>query len=70
VTLPEAIGRLARTTSAGLAAALRCATTNPAMALGLMDQGDLRHGSRADITLLDDDLSVVATYVAGERLYG
>lgn len=70
VTLPEAMRNLTQSTSAGRAAALRCTTTNPAQALGLVDHGDLRHGSRADITILDDELHVVATYVGGERLHG
>ena len=70
VTLPESIRNLAGTTSAGLAAALRCATSNPAQALGLVDQGDFRHGSRANVTLLDNDLAAVATFVGGERLHG
>lgn len=70
VTLPGAIANLTMSTSAGLPAALRCATTNPAVALGLVDHGDLRHGSRADVTLLDDDLRVVATLVGGERVHG
>jgi len=70
VTLPLAIRNLTQATSADLPAALRCATSNPAEALGLVDHGDFRHGSRADLTLLDDDLEVVATYVAGERVHG
>lgn len=70
VTLPQAIANLTSSTSASLAAGLRCATANPADALGLVDHGDFRHGSQADVTLLDDDLKVVATIVAGERLFG
>lgn len=70
VTLPEAIRNLTASTSAGLEDALRCATTNPADALGLIDHGDFRHGSQADVTLLDESLNVVGTYVAGDRLFG
>ena len=70
VTLPEAIANLARATSASVAQALRCATANPAEALGLGDRGDLRPGSRGDVVLLDDDLRVMATFVAGNRLRG
>lgn len=70
VTLPEAIRNLTYSTSAGLADALRCATANPADALGLVDHGDFRHGSQADVTLLDEGLNVVATLVAGDRLFG
>jgi len=70
VTLPEAIRNLTASTSASLAAGLRCATANPADALGLVDHGDFRHGSQADVTLLDEGLNVVATLVAGDRLFG
>ena len=70
VTLPEAIRNLTASTSAGLAAALRCATANPADALGLVDHGDFRHGGQADITLLDESLNVVTTLVSGDRLFG
>jgi N-acetylglucosamine-6-phosphate deacetylase len=70
VTLPEAMRRLTDSTSASLADALRSVTANPADALGLVDHGDFRHGSQADVTLLDDDLEVVATLVAGNRLFG
>ena len=70
VTLPRAIRNLTLSTSASLAAALRTATANPADALGLIDHGDFRHGSQADITLLDDDLNVVSTLVAGDRVVG
>ena len=70
VTLPEAIRNLTESTSAGLDEALRCASAKPAEALGLLDHGDFRHGSRADVALFDDDLNVVATFVGGERVYG
>lgn len=70
VTLPEAVSRLASGTSADLAAALRCVTINPAHAVGLDDRGSLDPGSRADITLLNEQLSVVATIIGGERVFG
>lgn len=70
VTLPQAIVNLIGSTSADLPAAIKCASVNPATALGLTDRGSLRIGSRADLTLLDDDLNVVASYVEGERVFG
>ena len=70
VTLPQAIGNLAEATSASVAQALRCATANPAEALGLGDRGDLLPDSRGDVVILDDDLRVMATFVAGDRLQG
>lgn len=70
VTLPEAIRNLASSTSATLAQAIGCATANPAAALGHRERGTLRPGGRADITLFDDAGEVVATFVAGNRLFG
>jgi N-acetylglucosamine-6-phosphate deacetylase len=70
VTLPEAIGNLAQATTASVSQALRCATANPAEALGLGDRGDLRPGSRGDVVILDDEFRVMATFVAGDRLRG
>jgi N-acetylglucosamine-6-phosphate deacetylase len=45
-------------------AAHLCATT-PARQLGLTDRGRLAAGQRADIAVLDHDLKVVKTFVAG-----
>jgi N-acetylglucosamine-6-phosphate deacetylase len=70
VTLPRAMANLVSSTSATLADAVACATANPATALGLSDRGGLASGARGDVTLLDADLEVVATYIAGQRLHG
>lgn len=70
VTLPGAVRNLTQTTSATLEEALGCATRNPAAVLGLSDRGDLGVGRRADLTLLDDDLTIVATLVGGELVHG
>lgn len=69
VSLPGAIGNLVESTSADLPGAIRSATLNPADALGLGDRGDLSHGRRADLTLLDEELNVVTTWVAGEMIH-
>jgi N-acetylglucosamine-6-phosphate deacetylase len=45
-------------------AAYICATT-PARQLGLMDRGRIAVGQRADIAILDHDLRVAKTFVAG-----
>jgi N-acetylglucosamine-6-phosphate deacetylase len=49
-------------------AATVCATT-PARELGLKGQGILARDALADFVVLDDRLSVVETYVAGELAY-
>ena len=70
VTMPEAISNFAASTSADRAQALRGATANPAEALGLHDRGGFRPGSRGDVVVLDENLGVVATFVAGDRVHG
>jgi N-acetylglucosamine-6-phosphate deacetylase len=49
--------------------AVGAATAAPARALGRTDLGSLRPGGRADIVVLDDDLAVVRTLVAGEEVW-
>lgn len=41
------------------------ASTNPAKLLGLRDRGKVQVGNRADIVLVDANLNVISTYVAG-----
>jgi N-acetylglucosamine-6-phosphate deacetylase len=56
---------------ASLADAVHAATAAPARLLGRPDLGVLRPGATADITVLDDELHVVRTIVAGaERFAG
>lgn len=70
VTLSESIANLAMSTSATRPQALRCATANPAEALGLRDRGTIVPGTRGDVVILDENLGVVATFVAGDRVHG
>jgi N-acetylglucosamine-6-phosphate deacetylase len=50
-------------------AAVGAATAAPARAINRPDLGLLRPGSRADIVVLDDDLAVVRTLVAGDEVW-
>lgn len=43
--------------------------STPARAIGRSELGAIRVGSRADIVVIDDDLSVQATYVSGDEKY-
>jgi N-acetylglucosamine-6-phosphate deacetylase len=54
---------------ASLADAVHAATVAPARLLGRSDLGLLRPGAAADITVLDDELHVVRTLVAGSEQY-
>ncbi len=49
--------------------AVECATTTPARLIGRPDLADLRPGTCADITVLDSDLTVAGTYVAGAEVW-
>ena len=48
--------------------AVRCATLNPAQRLGLTDRGSLEPGSRADILLLRQDFTPLATFINGKQM--
>lgn len=49
-------------------AATMCATT-PARALGLHELGEIAPGGLADLAILDRDLSIAQTFIAGARVY-
>ena len=50
-----------------LTEALYAASTAPARAAGLHDVGELRPGMRADVLVLDQNLSIKAVFVDGVR---
>ncbi|MBI3686921.1 MAG: N-acetylglucosamine-6-phosphate deacetylase [Actinobacteria bacterium] len=64
LTMPAAI-RALRDAGLPLLAALAAATSTPARLLGRPDLGVLRVGGRADVVLLDPDLTVRRTLLAG-----
>ena len=50
--------------------ALEAATLHPAKCLGIEKQkGTLSYDADADFIMLDDDLHVVSTWIAGECVY-
>jgi N-acetylglucosamine-6-phosphate deacetylase len=64
LTMPDAIRNLVGL-GAGLPEAVGAATRVPAELIGRPELGRLLPGTPADITILDEDLTVQATYVAG-----
>lgn len=54
----------------GLPEAVGAATTIPADLIGRPDLGRITPGAAADLTWLSDDLTAVATWVAGQQIYG
>lgn len=66
LTMDQAVRNLVAFTRCTPAEALSCASAVPARLLGLGDRGTIAVGARADLVLLDHDLHVRATFVAGE----
>lgn len=50
--------------------ALRMASLYPAEAVGVKTKGRLATGYDADFVILDESLTLAATYIGGERVYG
>lgn len=63
--LDVAVRNLVAFTGCTPAEALTTVTSTPARALGLDDRGSIEVGTRADLTVLDADLMVTATYIGG-----
>jgi N-acetylglucosamine-6-phosphate deacetylase len=69
LTMDRAFRMLAGPAGRGLVdAAVMCATT-PAREIGLVGFGAISAGSVADLVVLDRDLRVVRTYIAGEVVH-
>ena len=65
LALDQAVRNLIAFTGCTAIDAIRCATTNPADALGLADRGRIEVGALADLVLFDRDLRPVHTVVGG-----
>lgn len=70
VTLDECVRRYKKYADCSSVAALEAASLHAAQSLGLQSsKGSLHLGADADLILLDDDLTVHATYVGGVRAW-
>ena len=70
LTLAQAVKNIARFTGAGPERVLRLLTCNPARLIGEdFRRGDIAVGKEADLTVLDGELNVTATYVAGQCVF-
>ena len=69
LTMDAAVRHLVEVTGCELTSALAAASTRPAAVLGLDGVGTTEPGSRADLVLLDADLAVAATIVAGRVMF-
>ncbi|XP_048775736.1 N-acetylglucosamine-6-phosphate deacetylase-like isoform X2 [Ostrea edulis] len=69
-TMDMCVQHLRKSTACGTVKALEAATLHPAQLLGITDRkGTLDFGSDADFILLDDDLRVLCTYIAGDCVW-
>jgi N-acetylglucosamine-6-phosphate deacetylase len=69
--LSKLVKRFINFTDCGLEVAVKTVTENPAKLLGIEDRkGSIAVGKDADLVLLDDELSVRATIVGGEIVFG
>jgi len=69
LTLDRAVRNFAQNTGLPPEKALRLATVNPANCLGFGQKGRIAVGKDADFVLLDEELNVIRTYVAGQLVY-
>ncbi len=69
-TMNRCVKNIVREVGLSLESAIKCATVNPARALGIEDTyGVIREGAPADYVVLDEDLDVVMTIRDGEIVY-
>ncbi|MBE3573474.1 MAG: N-acetylglucosamine-6-phosphate deacetylase [Moorella humiferrea] len=70
LTLEQAVANATRFLEVPLWQAVRMASLNPARSLGIDDcKGSLETGKDADITVLDNDFGVEATFIGGRLVY-
>ena len=69
LTMDEAVRNCVNLAEATIAEACRMASEVPARVMGQSAKGRLAPGCDADLVLLDEDLRVLATYVAGQRAF-
>lgn len=69
-TMDECVRIFKAATQCSIEFALEAASLHPALCLGITDRkGTLNYGSDADFILLDDDMVIHSTWIAGECVY-
>lgn len=69
-TMDMCVRHLHQVTGCSVEAALEAASLHPAQLLGIEgSKGALNYGTDADLVLLDEELNVEATYIAGELVW-
>jgi N-acetylglucosamine-6-phosphate deacetylase len=70
LTMDRAFARLVTMMGVGLVDAATICATTPARALGLQGLGVISPGATADLVVLDRNLSVTRTFIAGKQVFG
>lgn len=68
-TVDEGVKNLIKWSGCNVAEAVRCVTENVADMMGIMDRGVLVEGRRGDFVVLDDEGTVLETWVAGKQVW-
>jgi N-acetylglucosamine-6-phosphate deacetylase len=64
------VGNFARSTGCSLAEAVKMASLNPALVIGVADRkGSLEPGKDADLVIIDEQVNVYLTMVRGQEVY-
>jgi N-acetylglucosamine-6-phosphate deacetylase len=69
LSLDRAVRNLVAMTGCGIGEAIVAASGTPAAALGLTDRGRIAPGTRADLVVLSDDLTVEHTLIGGRTAW-
>jgi N-acetylglucosamine-6-phosphate deacetylase len=68
-TVNEGVKNLMKWSGCNVAEAVRCATENVVDMMGVLDRGVLVEGRRGDFVVLDDEGTVLETWVAGKQVW-
>lgn len=68
-TVSDGVKNLIKWSGCTVAEAVRCVTENVADMMGLLDRGVLQEGRRADFVVLDDEGTVLETWIQGRQVY-
>ena len=69
-TMSHCVKHFRKATFSTIEEALEAATLHPAQCLGIEHKkGSLEYGTDADFIILDDDLNIYATFIAGMNVY-
>lgn len=69
LTLDRAVYNAVKQLGVTIPEAVRMASYNPAVLLGIDDMGEIKKGNMADIILFDENIKIKGMYISGERIF-